>query len=579
MPDGAWTGGVNLAFASCDFCDTLLAMAVLRALALSVLMWPAASSAESSKCVDLQFTPSDGLQIVAWIEKVDSTPFGSSYVDTVYITQQVGRYGLGNRPGRADFNSGPLWPYGRRITTFPVWSHRNGKQFPAVLFQNVSDEDPNYCPGLPSGGSYQSCGENNLSHPFAQSSRETHYCRPFMPGEQAWDAATCATMAYTDKGRFSTDPTKTTGYPPRVDVLRTTGDSSSVEMFKAMNPFDAVSQPTPVAGANTRAPWPVPASLADGDYMLFVEVAKEFDFNAAFGPAQYPSPPGISWSEYGKPYRGQPSVVYRVPFSIAPEATSASTAAYFGHGDPLGAHGNIAVASPTDNITTDTPGSGASRLQLVSKDGAMYRVRIDVSPNAAAQFVPAPTDVQPIQIGAGNVAMAFVAPGVGAAKARVTGYEVRVRASDEMTVANFADSTPVGTNVAPEAAGEMQTVDVTGLLPETDYWVGIRAFDGCHNVGELAIVKVTTASRTAGAVDACFVATAAYGTMMANDVELLRHVRDAVLQTTALGELSVEMYYTFGPAVAAVVGESDLLRASARGVLAPMIARVRGLAF
>lgn len=554
-------------------------MATLRALVLSVLVWPAAASADSSKCIDVQFTPSDGLQIVAWIEKVDSTPFGSSYTDTVYITQQVGRYGLGNRPGRADFNSGPLWPYGRRITTFPVWAHRHGKQFPAVLFQNSIDEDPFYCPGLPSGALYQSCGENNLSHPLTQSSRETHYCRPFLPSEPAWDAGTCATTAYTDKGRFSTDPTKTTGYPPRVDVMRATGDSPSVEMFRAMNPFDAISQPTPIGGTQTSAPWPVPEGLPDGDYVLFVEVAKEFDFNAAFGPTQYPSPTGISWSEYGKPYRGQPSIIYRVPFSIGAQATNASTSTYFGHGDPLGAHGSIAMASPSDNITTGTPGSGASRLQLVSSGGEMYRVRIEVNANATGQVVTAPTEVQPTDVGAGTVSMSFIAPSVGAAMARVTGYEVRVRANDEMTAANFADSMPITTHIAPEDPGRVQQFDIPGLLPETEYWIGVRAFDDCHNVGELAIARVTTAPRTAGAVDACFVATAAYGTAMANDVEMLRHVRDALLQTTVLGELSVELYYTFGPAVAGVVGESDLLRASARGALAPIIERVRGLSF
>ena len=554
-------------------------MSALRAIALVVLVWPAASSADSSKCIDVQFTPSDGLQIVAWIEKSDASPFGSSYYDTVYVTQKVGRYGLGNRPGRADFNSAPRWPYGRRITTFPVWAHRNGKQFPSVLFQNVLDEDPNYCPGLSSGGTYQSCGENNLSHPFSQSSRETLYCRPFMPGEPSWDAGTCATMAYTDKRRFSTDPTKTTGYPPRTDVIRATGDSPSVEMFKAMNPFDAVSQPTPVGGAAARAAWPVPPDLAEGNYVLFVEVAKEFDFNAAFGPAQYPSPPGISWSEYGKPYRGQPSIVYRVPFSIGAQATTASTSTYLGHGDPLGAHGDITMASPGDNITTQTPGSGASRLQLVSNGGEMYRVRIEVNPNAAGQIVTAPTDVQPIAVGAGNISMSFVAPSVGTAMARVSGYEVRVRANEEMTAANFADSMPITTQIAPDDPGRVQTFDIVGLLPETEYWVGVRGLDGCRNVGDLAIVKVTTASRTAGTVDACFVATAAYGTSMANDVELLRHVRDSLLQTTVLGELSVEMYYTFGPAVAGVVGESDLLRASARSVLAPLIERVRRLAF
>lgn len=554
-------------------------MSVLRALAAWFVVWPAVAFADSGKCIDVQFTPSDGLQIVTWIERVDPSSFGSSYVDTMFVTQQVGSYGLGNRPGRSDFNSGPLWPYGRRISTFPVWSHRNGKQFPTVLFQNDVNEDPNYCLGISSADGYQSCGENNLSHPFAQSSRETHFCRPLLPSEPAWDAGTCATSAFTDKGRFSTDPTKTTGYPPRIDITRATADSPSVDMFRATNPFDAVSQPTPVGGTPARVAWPVPADLAPGDYLIFVEAAKEFDFNAAFGPTQYPSPPGISWSEYGKPYRGQPSVVYRVPVSIAQDPTTGSTLTYFGHGDPLGANGDIAPASSADNITTDTPGSGASRLQLVSDGGAMYRVRVEVNANAATQAPTAPTEVQPVQVGAGTITMSFVAPGVGTAMARVTGYEIRVRASDEMTAANFADSMPVSTHVVPEDAGHMQAFDIAGLLPETEYWVGVRAFDGCHNVGELAIVKVTTAARTAGAVDACFVATAAYGTAMANDVELLRHFRDSLLETTVLGELGVEAYYTFGPALAGAIGESDLLRASARAALAPVIARTRRLAF
>ena len=39
--------------------------------------------------------------------------------------------------------------------------------------------------------------------------------------------------------------------------------------------------------------------------------------------------------------------------------------------------------------------------------------------------------------------------------------------------------------------------------------------------GPIAIYQLTTADRQSGTVDACFVATAAYGSVMANDVELL----------------------------------------------------------
>ncbi len=63
--------------------------------------------------------------------------------------------------------------------------------------------------------------------------------------------------------------------------------------------------------------------------------------------------------------------------------------------------------------------------------------------------------------------------------------------------------------------------------------------------------------------------------MVAKDVEVLRRFRDLVLRRSVLGELFVESYYTFGPPVAGVVGESELLRASARDALAPVVSRVR----
>src|SRR5437879_1369818 len=134
---------------------------------------PAYAGLGTGQChvVDVQLEPQDNLQIVAWVERPDGT-----YVGTIYVTQQTGRFGLGNRPGRFDFNSGPvpgsgsrdLWPYGQRITTFPVWSHRHGMTFPRVIFQN-SPDDPESCWALVNSGSgsdaraFASCGENGLS--------------------------------------------------------------------------------------------------------------------------------------------------------------------------------------------------------------------------------------------------------------------------------------------------------------------------------------------------------------------------------------------------------------------------------
>jgi hypothetical protein len=248
-------------------------------------------------------------QIVAWLEK----PSGE-FVQTIYITQQTGRYGLGNRPGRFDFNSGPNWPYGRRITVFPVWSHRNHQTFPQLEFQGGTD--------------------NDLSHSSGQSSRELHFCRPLETSEPGWDAASCASTVYTDKGMFGS---QTTGYPPRADLIPATGtDSMSVPMFKTMNPFDAVSKATPHMGTLAQISWPIPGDLATGDYVLFMEVALEQDFNATYNSTRYPSP-NVAYGSYGVPYRGQPSVVYKVAFTLADTETTAMTDTYAGYGDPDGA--------------------------------------------------------------------------------------------------------------------------------------------------------------------------------------------------------------------------------------------------
>ncbi|NVB81283.1 MAG: fibronectin type III domain-containing protein [Kofleriaceae bacterium] len=529
-------------------------------LALLLVLAPASALAErpAGVCVDVgvDFTPTDNMQIVAWIEKPDGT-----FVDTIYVTNKVGRFGLGNRPGRYDFKTGSptadTFPYGRRITTFPVWAHRHGQQFPLVVFQNGD--------------------ENNLSHPFMDSSPESPppYCRPMQPAEAGFDTGTCASQAFTDKGVFAEGQTSL--YPPRADLTRKPGtDSPSVEMFREMNTFDAVSQATPPGGVPATASWAAPQSLEYGNYVLFVEAAKTYDFNSTYTETTFPPPTAIPWAEYGKAWRGQPSIVYSVPFTIGETPQRATVQDYAGYGDPTGQSG--AVNPPDATITTDTPGSGASRMQLVSDGSEMYRVRVRATPELDAVAPAAATDVKVMAAKSTTADLAFVAPGDDDMTGKVTGYDIRVRVGSPITAENFDESMPVNMAVTPDAAGSVQSVQLMGLLPETDYYVGIRAFDNCFNQGELVTTKLTTAARDIAEVDWCFVATAAYGSILANDVEMLRHFRDSMLKNTVMGELFVETYYTFGPAVAGVVGESDLLRSTARSVLAPIVAAVRRFA-
>jgi hypothetical protein len=65
----------------------------------------------------------------------------------------------------------------------------------------------------------------------------------------------------------------------------------------------------------------------------------------------------------------------------------------------------------------------------------------------------------------------------------------------------------------------------------------------------------------------CFIATAAYGTETAGQLDILRDFRDQVLLENALGSRFVAAYYRVSPPLADFIARSDFLRAIVREVL------------
>ena len=406
------------------------------------------------------------------------------------------------------------------------------------------------------------------------SSLEPHFCRPMQMSEAGWDTGTCATtLPFTDKGKLST--TDTVHYPPRVDLGPHTPsvDSPDIDMYPSLNPFDAVSAATPEGDMPATLVWTTPQTVPDGNYVLFVEVSKELDDNDTYNATSYPAPSGISFSSYGEPYRGQPSVVYRRADrdrTVTDARRTTTSAGYIGYGDPDGLDGNI--RPPDDTISTTVPGSGASRLALATGG---YRVQV----TSHVQFDSvAPGAITELAVDAeGNQAKVSVtAPGDDGDTGQVQGYDIRLSAGTPIDATNFDSFTHIPSPSDPVTAGDAEQVSLPNLLPDTDYFVGIQAIDDCRNVGPLATISFHT-NGAPGSVDACFVATAAYGSILASEVAPLRRFRDDVLRKSVLGELFVESYYTFGPPVAQLTGASELLRATARDVLAPIVARVRAL--
>jgi len=71
----------------------------------------------------------------------------------------------------------------------------------------------------------------------------------------------------------------------------------------------------------------------------------------------------------------------------------------------------------------------------------------------------------------------------------------------------------------------------------------------------------------------CFVATAAYGTGTAEEINLLSEFRDVVLLTTGLGAGLVSLYYQVSPPIAEVISQHDFLRTAVRvGFVDPITA-------
>lgn len=73
----------------------------------------------------------------------------------------------------------------------------------------------------------------------------------------------------------------------------------------------------------------------------------------------------------------------------------------------------------------------------------------------------------------------------------------------------------------------------------------------------------------------CLIATAAYGTEMAGQVQLLREVRDGAVMGTPAGASFIEsfnaVYYAFSPAVADLERQSPALKEAVRAGIAPML--------
>ena len=123
---------------------------------------------------------------------------------------------------------------------------------------------------------------------------------------------------------------------------------------------------------------------------------------------------------------------------------------------------------------------------------------------------------------------------------------------------------------------EVELVAITAIFYHFDKWTG--------DVGNIADVNSAattitingdysiTANFRFGPFGWCFIATAAYGTDTAKEIDILREFRDAVLLPNRLGAGFVSLYYKTSPPIADFISQHEVLRTVMRvGFVDPIV--------
>lgn len=603
----------------------------------------AAPAAAQERFFTIEATPTARTQLAIWIESADGERF-----HTIRLTDAVAFRGIANRPGALQMNSGYHWPYGRREGVLPIWAHRRfefeGTLFPRVVFAG----------GRPEGWASRSGGEE-VDH---RNTADAYFCLSFTGGETL-DAVTCASTFNSNKGRYLTtsdlaggyaEPWEEVGgsvrmrplsigslYPPRGDLACEDGcptfpDAVSfvAERDRVMPELDSITMATPPRDVPFSVTVDLPAGWPDGDYVVFVEANTEGDHAPGWDEVVFPTPrgPAAEWDGFaigeGYPYRGQPSVLYRVEVRVDEAGGVFETGAPDGYGDLHGLDGDVRSMDSTivDEPATH-PGSGADRLHA-DEDGTRLRVTVpDMNPCAgpmppedcgrectASHPCASPLLCNDASVCVGRCEIeahpdapldlvverhsdrhhahhwahfSFVVP----PSARpIASYEVRVSTQPIVDGTSFDDARPAKAAslddealVVPvgDTAGTTVAVDLGALMPSTHYWVAVRAFDDCHSEGGFAVAEIETSEIYFTTVPPCFVATAAYGTPLDPHISVLRRFRDRYLLTNDPGRALVGAYDTLGPHAAAWIAEDEGRRSAARSVLGPIIDLVSAL--
>jgi hypothetical protein len=123
---------------------------------------------------------------------------------------------------------------------------------------------------------------------------------------------------------------------------------------------------------------------------------------------------------------------------------------------------------------------------------------------------------------------------------------------------------------SPIDVGNVTRFTVTGLEDSETYYFAITAYSTVDVESTYSNQVATNNSDNEGGGGGCFIATAAFGSKMERQVQILSEFRDKRLLTNHFGRQFVDVYYTLSPPVAAYLRRHPTARAAVRYVLIPV---------
>jgi hypothetical protein len=158
--------------------------------------------------------------------------------------------------------------------------------------------------------------------------------------------------------------------------------------------------------------------------------------------------------------------------------------------------------------------------------------------------------------------------------------------SNTITVSGITSTTPISITGGEYSINGGPYTSADGTVNPEDTVTVQQTSSGSHSattdatltiggISDTFSVTTISGSSGGGAVSSggggCFIATAAFGSPLAGQVEILRQFRDRYLLTNDLGRKFVSWYYRNGPAAANYIKDKPLVKAAVRLALYPLI--------